>query len=640
MLQTIRDRAQGIVVWTIVGLIIITFALFGLSSYLSGGAKSNIAEVNGSEITQTQLTRAQQNYLQRMQQMLGKNFNPDMFDNDMVKQQVLQGLITREVIQQHVKDVGLEPAPQQVVSYIQSIPAFQEDGHFSNERYQQVLRVQGIAPEQFEHDIASDLAVDQMRNGIIQSAFVTQAELQRYARLKNQQRDIGYLVLGLDSFEKQIKPTDEQVEAFYNANKESFMTPEEVSVNYLELNLNTLAERYDVSEDEIKQYYQSNRDSFVKKPEQREARHILIKIDADQTEAEAKKKIDELRQKIAKGADFAELAKEYSQDPGSASQGGELGYFGRNVMDPAFEKVAFSLKPGEVSQPVKTPFGYHLIKLEKIRSETITPLAEVKDKIRHELQMRQAEQDFYQQVDDLNRYSYEMPDSLAGVADKLGLEVKHSSLFTRRGGKGIFGNPKVINAAFSDEVLQQGRNSEPVELSDTHVMVLHVNKHQPAQQKSMADVRSEIVTQLKRQQAQQLAITTAEQLRSELQSGDKSGEQLARQYKVKWLKPGYISRQPDAKSKLDKAIRQEAFRMPKPDKQQASAAIARLGDGNIAVLELYAVRDGEVDKEPAKIKTDRLRLSSAFGDSEYQATLQSLRSKADITINKPVQAEQ
>jgi len=640
MLQTIRDRAQGIVVWTIVGLIIITFALFGLSSYLSGGSKSNIAEVNGSEITQTQLTRAQQNYLQRMQQMLGKNFNPDMFDNDMVKQQVLQGLITREVIQQHVKDVGLQPAAQQVVSYIQSFPAFQEDGHFSNERYKQVLRVQGIAPEQFEHDVASDLAVAQMRNGIIQSAFVTQAELQRYARLKNQQRDIGYLILGLDSFEKQVKPTAEQVETFYNANKESFMTPEKVSINYLELDLNKLAERYDVSEDEIKQYYQSNRNSFVKKPEQREARHILIKIDADQTEAEAKKKIEELRQKIEAGADFANLAKQYSQDPGSAKQGGELGFFGRNVMDPAFEKVAFSLKPGEVSQPVKTPFGYHLIKLEKIRPETITPLAEVKDKIRHELQMRQAEQDFYQRIDDLNRYSYEMPDSLDGVADKLGLEVKHSPMFTRRGGEGIFGNPKVINAAFSDEVLQQGRNSEPVELSDTHVMVLRVNKHQPAQQKALADVRSEIVNELKRQQAQQLAITTAEQLRSELQTDDKSGEQLAKQYKVQWLKPGYISRQPDAKSKLDKAIRQEAFRMPKPDKQQASTAIARLGDGNIAVLELYAVRDGEVDKEPAKIKTDRLRLSSAFGDSEYQATLQSLRSKADITINKPVQAEQ
>ncbi len=640
MLQLIRDRAQGIVVWTIVGLIIVTFALFGLSSYLTGDAKTSIAEVNGTEITQNQLLRAQQNYLQRMQQMLGKQFNPAMFDNDLVRQEVLQGLITREVIQQYIEDAGFQPATQQVLDYIKSLPAFQEDGQFSSERYKQVLRLQGIVPEQFETDVAGDLAAEQLRSGIIQTAFVTPAELERYARLKNQQRDIGYLTLELDSFLEQVKPDEGEIAAFYEANRAQFMTPEKVSVNYLELDLKQLAKSYDVSEEQIKQHYESNYSNYVKKPQQRQARHILLTINAEQTEEKARQQAEQLRQQIIDGADFAELAKQFSQDPGSAKQGGDLGFFGKGVMDPAFEEVAFSLAEGEVSRPVKTRFGYHLIKVEKIRPAKVTPLPEVSNQIRQELQMRQAEQEFYQRVDDLNRYSYEMPDSLVGVADKTGLKVKQSPLFTRQGGKGIFANPKLLRAAFSEEVLRQGRNSEPVELSDTHMLVLRVNEHQTARQKPLDEVRSQIVIRLKRQQARQLAIKTAEQIRIELQQGDKTPKQLAAQYKVKWHKPGFISRQPTAESKLPNAIRQEAFRMPKPGEQQAAAATVTLSNGDIVVLKLNAVRIGKAETEPARLKTDRLRLSAAFGDSDYKATVANLRREADITINKPIQTQQ
>lgn len=632
MLQAIRDRAQGIVVWTIVGLIIITFALFGLSTYLSGPSKIVVADINGTEISQNDLLRAQQNYLQRMQQLLGKQYDPAMFPDERVQREVLQGLITRALVDQHLNEAGYQVAFTQVLDKLRTIPAFQDNGSFSADLYKQVLRTQRMNPELFEQDLARDLASEQLYRGISQTAFVTPAELQRYAVLKNQQRNISYLTLDLADYTRTVQPTEQQIQDYYAANKQAFMTREQVSVDYLELDIRQMASQYDVSEADLKQYYDTHRANYSQQAEQRKASHILLKVDEQHKDTDVRQQADELLARLRNGEDFAKLAREYSQDPGSAKQGGDLGYFGKGIMTPPFEAAVFALQKGELSEPVKTEFGYHLIRLDDIRPEQLTPFEEVKQQIKTELQLQQAEQAYYEKADELNRYSYEMPDSLAGVADKMGLTLKQSPLFTRQGGPGLFADPKLVGAAFSEEVLRQGRNSEPVQLSDTHVVVLRVREHREARQKQLGEVKDQVTAQVRAQLARQQLEETATKIQQALEAGQ-AGEAVAKQYKLKWNEAGFIQREPSDKQQLDLALRQQAFQLPRPAGQAVTATV-RLSNGNMAVMQLQAVRDGQAETDTARIKANQVRLASVAGSVSYDAFLDSLQQDADINITK------
>ncbi|MFO8024662.1 SurA N-terminal domain-containing protein [Thiohalophilus sp.] len=641
MMQLIRDRAKGLFVWTIVGLIIITFALFGLSSYLTGGGgPSSVAEVNDTEITENQLLRAQRNYLERLRQFQGDQFDASLFDNAQIKREVLQGLIQRELVQQHINDTGYQPGSQQVLGAIQEYDAFQEEGRFSSARYKTLLRQQGIAAEQFERDVASDLAFEQLRNGIAGSAFVTDAELQRYLRLKYQQREIGYLVLDVAGFVDQVAVDESEVEAFYQDNRGRFMTPEKVRLNYLELDLQKLARQYEVSQREVEEFYASQKEQYREGEEQREVSHILIAINAERSQSEALEKAQQLYRELQQGADFAELARTHSDDPGSASEGGDLGRIERGAFDPEFQEAAFALEEDAISEPVKTRFGYHLIKADSVVSAPVKPLAEVEDEIRQELRMRQAEQDFYEKVSELERYSYEMPDSLQGVAEQLDLELRQSPMLTRQGGEGVLGHPKVVNAAFSEEVLQEGRNSEVLELSDTHFLVLRVNEHAPASEKSLQEVRPQIVRQLKRQQAQELAVEAAQSIQAELEQGA-APQTLAARYDADWQTPGLIGRRAQQEgAQLDESLRQAAFRMPAPDEQgQPSVTTTALSNGNVAVIRLQAIREGELPAGET-LESERQQLAAAFGVSEYNALVESLRQEAKIRISDDLSGEE
>lgn len=633
MLQHIRDRAQGMFVWTIIGLIIITFALFGLGSYLGGGGEAgSVAQVNDTEISENQLLRAQRDYLQQLQRFQGEQFDASLFDSPRIKQEVLQGLIRRELIQQHVNELGYQPAAQQVVDAIHRYEAFQENGEFSSERYKTLLRQQGLVPEQFERDVASDMAVQQFRNGIADSAFVTDAELHRYLQLKYQQRDIGYLLLDLKPFVQQASPDEAAIKQFYADNQAGFMTPEKVSINYLELDLQELARQYEVSDEEVRDYYAANRDRYTEGQERRQVRHILIATNAERSQEQALEKAQQLAGKLKLGADFAALARQESDDPGSAGQGGELGEITRGAFDPDFEQVAFSLDKGQISEPVKTRFGYHLIQVEDIQPAKVKPLSEVEEQIRQELRMRQAEQEFFEKVDALTRYSYEMSGSLQGVAEQVGLKLKQSPPFSREGGEGLLGNPKVVEAAFSPQVLEERRNSEVLELSDTHFLVLRVNEHQPAQAQSLEEVRPRIVRLLKQRQAQQLALEAAATIQTELEAGT-APEKLAQGYDSRWQTPGTIARQPKQDEQLPRTIRDTAFEMPEPANGASSVTTTVLPDGRVAVIRLQAVKTGELPSGEALLQ-ERRQLSAAVGRSEYEALLAGLRSAADIQISE------
>ncbi len=632
MLQLIRDRAQGIVIWAIVGLIIITFALFGLSSYLSDSTTTSVATVNGVEITPAGFQRAYQNYQQRLQQTLGKRYRPELFNESKVKKQVLELLIQQKLLNQELDRAGYHAAPDQILNRIAAMKVFQEDGKFSPQRYKQLLESQGVNSFVFEKQIARELTEQQLRSGILLSGFVTDNELKRFARLQNQKRKLSYILLPKFRYLKSTRLTEKEIKDYYAQHKNEFTTPEKVSVEYLELNLDDMSREVDVSDKAIAEYYVEQRQSFIRQPEQRKASHILIKVENAAGESAALQKIKKIQKELANGADFAKLAKKYSEDITSASQGGELGYFGRGVMDKAFENAVFSMKKGEISQPIRSRFGYHLIKLEDIRKAKIAKLKDVKKSIRHDLQIQQAEQDFYDTVDKLNNLSYENPDSLAPVAESLGLEIKKSPLFTRKGGSGLFARPKVVSVAFSDEVLSEGHNSQLINLSDTHVLVLRLAKHEPPKQQALKDVRERVKALLQDKKVAEKIKADSVAALEKLRAGA-NPEKLARSLKAEWKSVGAVSRTgEDTKITLDPQIRHELFQMPEPGKGKKAYKNILLANGDGVVLILSAVIDGKNYKDENKLN-ERRKLIGVYGDAMRSAWMIELRKKADVTTN-------
>ncbi len=545
---------------------------------------------------------------------------------------MLEGLIQRELINQELEDAGFEVAPAQIRATIHNIPAFQDEtGKFSIERYKQVLSVQGMNSVQFELQVARDIADQHLRTGIERSAFVTQAELEQYQRLQNQQREIGYLRLPLNRYLDMVKISDEEIQQYYDSNPDQFKTPEQVAVDYVELNLAEMADQFRVSDEEVKAFYEQHRDNYVTEPEQRKVRHILITVNDQRDDAAARQKAEQLLARLRKGEDFASLAKAESDDPGSASQGGDLGYISRGMMDKAFEEATFRLKKNELGEPVRSRFGYHIIQVTDIKPARLKSLAEVRDQIRKELQIQQAEQRFYEEVDKLNNLSYEIPDSLQPVADELGLEIKHSPLFSRRGGPGIFGNPKLIEAAFSDDVLNANRNSDLVELSDTHVLVLHLREHKPASLRPLAEVRTEIIRRLKREKAIALAKQDAAEALSRLEAGDKPAA-VAAAYRQQW-QTAKVARQAAAGDKFDNRIREAAFELPRPEDDKPQFTRLALPQGDVIVLALYRVKDGSPATDTEALKALRKQLANQQGQAEYAAFIDYLMSQAEITRN-------
>ena len=640
MLQIIRDRAQGLIVWTIVGLIIITFALFGLGSYLSGSTAKGIASVDGKDIKQDDFQRAYRNYQDRLRQMLGASYRADMFDAAMVKKEVLKGLINQRLLTEYLDAQKIYPADQLIAGEIHGIPAFKnEKGEFSAERYQEWLQQRGMSPAGFEANLARDIASQQVAGALNQTAFITPKELALYQRLKYQQRDIGYLLLKKAAYLGEVKISDENIKKYYQTHQQEFMTKERVKLNYVDLDLAKRAADIPVDETKLKEYYKANRKSYLKQAEQRRASHILITVNKDTDDAAAKAKLNAILAEYKAGKSFAELAKKNSQDPGSAKQGGDLGFFARGAMDKAFEDSAFALKKGEVSQPVKSRFGYHLILVTAIKPAEYRPYKEVKAQIKHQLQMAAVEQQFYVDAEKLDNLSYDHPNSLDSILDQLGLTLLHSDFFGRQGGRGLFANPKIIKAAYSDEVLNQGLNSAVIEISSTHLIVLRLAAHQAAKLKPLTEVKAAISKRLQGQAAQQLAAKDAETALTAIRAGSSPAAWSRENKKGQWKAIGFVSRAAnldpvaakDKKIVLTAGLREKAFELPQPTSGKPGAEVMTLADGDVAVLLVYKVKD--VDAKEKMTAEYRQQLQSALGSADYNHFIQELGEGADIKIH-------
>jgi len=628
MLQVIRDRASGLFVWTIVGLIIITFAFVGLNSYFDDtGEGFQAALVNDQKVTVYEYQIAYSNEQRRIRQMFGENFDPDLFD-DQIKKSALDRVIDNAIIVQAAANAGMRVSDEQLAQQIHSIDQFKEDGVFSSELYKQQLAQAGESVSGFEYRIRRGVIADQLVNGIIQSSFATKDEIELTHRLREQQREVAYVSIPVDVFKDKVTVSEAEIETHYKANQNLYKTAEQVQLEYIELSVDALMSSISVDEDEVESYYEEQKDRFLT-PEERRASHILIEFgdDADKAKAEA----DEIYAKIMAGEKFEALAKEFSDDIGSSSEGGDLGFFGKGIMDTNFEDTAFALKTGEVSKPVRSEFGYHVIRLDEIKPSKGKSLNDVRAELEAELKKQKAEKLYFDKVEILANMAYEAPDSLEPAKEELGLEIKTSDFMSKRGGSGIFSNRKVMDAAFSDDVLIENLNSEAIELGANHAIVLRLKEYKDAQVRPLSEVAGQIKSTLIGEKALALAKADADKISEKLLAGV-SGSEAVNVVEGKtytWNEKKWIKRN---EADIPREIIEAAFLMPRlsPDEKLATKGLV-LGNGEYALFAFSGIKDGDVsdisDEERRQIGDG---IANAVGLDEFTTMLNALKDESEI----------
>lgn len=631
MLQTIRERAQGWIAWVIVILISVPFALWGIQSYLGGGSATIKASVNDQEITEQEFENSYRQFREELRQRMGDNYRPDLLDDQLIRKEVLQSIIRNELIDQQTKDLGMRTSDDMLRELIKSIPQFQVGGKFNQDAYENAVRRQGLTTEGYELKLRLLLASNQLVRAISDSEIATQAELQERTRLVDQKRNADYLIIPVKMFldSAEIKP--EEVESYYNANKQAFMSPERVKLEYIELDINNLAKSVKVDNAELLGFYEQHKGDYVS-PEMRRASHILITLadPSDQAElAKARATADAALQRVRGGEDFAKVAQELSQDPGSAKQGGDLGFFQKEMMDPVFEKSAFNLNKGEISDVVQSSFGFHIIKLTDIKPGQGKSFEQARAEITEAYRKQEAERKFYEHAERLGDLTYEDSSSLEPAADALGLKIEQSGWVVRDGGEGVLADTRVMAAAFSDEVLAQRQNSELLELGPEHVMVLRVTEHEESSVQPLEKVLLEIEAVLKNRQATKLAEQMGKDLLVTL-AGGATLDKLAADKGVKLHQAGDVGR---AAKEMPGEILETLFTMQHPQGDIPVYDGTALSNGDYAIVALRKVTDGSIASlKPEELQGVTESLRRMLGQGNFDHVIANMRDNAKIVI--------
>lgn len=632
MLQALHDRVTGWIAWLIVGVIALVFGLWGIDSYLQRDAQVYAALVNDVEISVPEYRFAKQQQIQRARNMLGEQYDATLPSTTEFKSAVLNRIVEEELLVQAANAQGMAVSDALLAARIHSIPDFQQDGEFSQDRYMQMLSQQGMTPQRFETQLRRSLLINQLVSGISGSAAVAPQDVDRGLRLQGQERKLRYVRIPIGPYLAKASVTPDELTTFYGANKTKLVEPEQVRLQYLELSLDVIAADLKATEEEIKQLYASEKGRLTTE-EQRQARHILIKVEQDAAEgivASAQSKAEDLVRRLRAGEDFAALAKQYSEDPGSAAEGGDLGLFGKGMMAEEFETATFALEVNAISDPVRSPFGFHIIQVTDIQPAKVPSLDEVRAQLTEEVVRRQAEQLFFERADTLGNLTFEHPDTLSLAAEELGLKIQESGWLPAAGGEGIGAYPKVMEAAFADDVLTGGNNSGVIEVEPNHVFVVRVLEHKPAMQLPLETVRSSLEANLKQQAARKAAIEEGSAWVEKLNAGS-TLEKAAEELKLEIQDAGFISR---GDSKQDPQIVAEAFRVPRAEADQMAYAGASLANGDYVLMQIEAVREGDVAGfDEAGRTAFRRNLSQLYGSLETAAYIEQLKAKAEIKMD-------
>ncbi|MEX2488242.1 MAG: SurA N-terminal domain-containing protein [Pseudomonadales bacterium] len=624
VIQKLQDGSQGIVAKIIVALIIVVFALFGFGSittYLAPVPK--VATVGGEDITREQLEIA----MERERRILLSNGTaPADIDESELRDQALASIIDRQLLSRASEDLGLYVSEEKIDKQIVETPAFQVDGVFDVQQFQMAIGSAGYTPLMYRTEMKRDMKFQQLGMGIQSSAFFTMSEAERAASLANQTRDIAYLRISVDELMDEVNVTDKETRAYYDNHVSEFKTKETVNLAYLEVRRDDLMDDVEVSEAELRARYEETRQQYAT-DENRRVAHILIEADDEGDGEKAKERIDELYDRIKSGEDFAELAREYSDDPGPAEEGGDLGYSPPGTYTEPFEEVAYNLDVGELSAPVETEFGYHLIKLLDVEPEEVPSFEDIRDEVEQDLRQARAEELFVNQSSQLAEIAYESPD-LGIPAEELGMAIKTTGHVSKDVSEGIAANDGVMEAAFSPDVLLDGNNSDVIEITPNHHVVVRVREHRPSEVKPYEEIAEQVRDKLAREKATLMAEANAKEIVEMLDSGSIT-RYVADKFGLQWqVVPEARRNHPD----IDPEIRARAFNLARPPETGKSVGYTILEEGDAAVVTVTNVENGDVDAMAAQdIRQLGRALANQRGRHDFQEFRANLEREIEVT---------
>ena len=609
MLGAIRNKSKGWVAYLIVGLITVPFALFGIQDYASRSANTAIAKVDGEDIDINIYYQELSTQQRNLQQQLGAAYTQEI--DNVLKQNLLDSLINEKLIENYANSLDIVTLDDEVKSVIEMNQAFLVDGVFSQDRYLQLLRLNSYSPAAYEIAQSKALNREQIKRNLSGSAFMSSTQTKQLNDLASQEREVSYLALNTENYKDEVSVSQSQISDYFNENRSSFVEGRKVKVDFVELTLDSMEEPESPSNDDLKNLYDDNAELYTN-PERRRAQHILV---------ESEELAKDLLNQIKEGADFAELAKANSEDTSSSEEGGDLGFFERELMGAEFDEAAFAMNIGDVSEVVTTDYGYfHIIKLTDIEPETMQSFDEVQEQL-VSLYIRTAKEKLlFGSLEEFMNLSYE--ESLDMVADQFGLELQTSDFFGE--GSSQY-DPKFVASAFSSAVIDDGENSEVMEISPEKFVVLALSDLQSEREKDLSEVEGQIESVLKTLAAKEIIDNLAENIASALSSGDEqTANQLISENNLEWVNEGWISRA----NELPFDVTSLSFTLPKPEEGRHTYSAESANRITSLVIDLAGVRIPEGDSDTG---ISALYLSQENNEM-FISLIEQLRENAEIKV--------
>jgi peptidyl-prolyl cis-trans isomerase D len=626
MFESVRSSKR--IVQVILLLIILPFAFWGVESYIRNvGTTDAVAKVGEVKITLPEFQQALREQQDRMRNALGRDFSPALLDTPEARQALIDSLVNQRLLALDAQQDRLVVTDEELRRFVASIPAFQEGGQFSMQRYAAVLRTQGLSEAGFEYRLRQDLALRQVSAPVNDGAFVSKAVADRWGALQRETRELAEVLVLPEQFAAQVKLSPDAASAYYEANRKLFEVPEQIRAEYVLLNPDALMEQVAVPDEEVKNWYDAHKDQY-RQPEERRASHILIQVPKEATDEQrktARARAEELLGQLKQNpGDFEKLAKQHSQDPGSAAKGGDLGFFARGMMVKPFEDAAFKLKEGQISDVVGSDFGYHIIKVTGAKAEHGRSLDDVREEIRTDLKRQAAGRKFAEVADGFNNTAYEQSDSLQPAAEKYKLQIAQTGWFSKANSQaaGQLSNERLLAALFSDDAVKNRRNTEAVEVAPNTLIAARVLEHRPAEIRPADAVRADIETKLKNDEAAKLAQKDGEDKLARLVKGESLD--------LTWSAPKPVTRA-GVPGMSPEGVR-AAFRLP-ADKLPGYAG-GRLPKGGFAIYKLVTVKAGQAEGSDPKAAGVATQLSRLYGEEDFNEYLASLRARYPVEINK------
>ena len=614
MLQDIRKSSQGTAAKIIVGLIIVVFALFGAESIVGGlSGEPEIATVNGEEIPQSQFLRAVEGKRRQILSQMGDKADPDLIDEGLLRSSVLEGMINEKILVQDADAKGLFVSDMALDNYIRGIEQFQIDGQFSNEKMQSLLRNAGLTLKDYRDSLKSQFVLGQSRSGLIASAFVAENEQSEIISLDRQARSFGMATVFKRDYLDAITVTDEEVSDHYEANKADYKKPENVDVSYLVLDRSALQEKIEISDADLKTLYETEKAEYQGE-EQRSASHILIKIDDTKDEAAALERIKDIQERLSAGESFESLAKALSEDEGSAQNGGDLGLSARGVYVSDFETALFALAEGEVSEPVKTEFGYHLIKLNRIESNSIPSFDEMRGMLEARVIKQKIDQLYAQLTEQLADITYSSPD-LKEASEALNLSIQSLAGVSANSEHPLFSSNKIQKVLFSNELVVDKHNSELIEVEEGKSLVFRIDAYQEETIQALSSVKEVIRDELKADKTASYAAKVGQSFIERVQAGEEP-QAVADNMGLNWKEYKDIRRD---NVMLDREVITLVFTLPKSMAEDKELVGFEVMDGDFAVVSLHNVSAGSADITALEKSSIESMLGDTFGATDYQA---------------------